>query len=210
MIPLQTTITTLNDSTNQAVITGNQPGSGTGVTGTLALSAPTVSSATLPVNFITVTDADLNVDATKAETATVTVGSVTVTLTETGVNTGVFQNTKIVEINSLQNGTITVTYADQKNASGVAENITQTFTKTQLGENELAGTITPVFGAQRIVITLPTGTTAVDSITVNDVAITDTTNVTNDQLIIADQAPLIQTTDVVKVTIGGTVYTVKF
>src|SRR5699024_9805938 len=113
-------------------------------------------------------------------------------------------------INSLQNGTITVTYADQKNASGVAQNITQTFTKTQLGENELAGTITPVFGAQRIVITLPTGTTAVDSITVNDVAITDTTNVTNDQLIIADQAPLIQTTDVVKVTIGGTVYTVKF
>lgn len=204
------TITTLNDSTNQAVITGNQPGSGTGVTGTLALSAATVSNATLPVNFITVTDADLNVDATKAETVDVTVGSVTVTLTETGVNTGVFQNTETVDINSLQNGTITVTYADQKNASGVAQNITQTFTKTQLGENELAGTITPVFGAQRIVITLPTGTTAVDSITVNDVAITDTTNVTNDQLIIADQAPLIQTTDVVKVTIGGTVYTVKF
>lgn len=107
------TITTLNDSTNQAVITGNQPGSGTGVTGTLALSAATVSSATLPVNFITVTDADLNVDATKAETVDVTVGSVTVTLTETGVNTGVFQNTKTVDINSLQNGTITVTYADQ-------------------------------------------------------------------------------------------------
>ena len=140
------TITTLNDSTNQAVITGNQPGSGTGVTGTLALSAPTVSSATLPVNFITVTDADLNVDATKAETVDVTVGSVTVTLTETGVNTGVFQNTKTVDISNLTDSQITVTYADQKNASGVAENITKTFTKTQLGENELAGTYSAILG----------------------------------------------------------------
>lgn len=75
---------------------------------------------------------------------------------------------------------------------------------------ELAGTITPVFGAQRIVVTLPAGTTTVDSVTVNNVEITDTKNVTNHQLIIADREPLIQKTDVVKVTIGEKVYTVKF
>ena len=205
------TITTLNDSTNQAVITGNQPGSGTGVTGTLALSAATVSSATLPVNFITVTDADLNVDATKAETVDVTVGSVTVTLTETGVNTGVFQNTKTVDINSLQNGTITVTYADQKNASGVAENITQTFTKTQLGENELRGTVTRVLTAQKIDIELPSNTTAVESVKVNGVELTDNYQIQAGILVIADLEPLIQTaTETITVTISGTEYTVKF
>ncbi|MBQ7307075.1 MAG: hypothetical protein IJW82_00935, partial [Clostridia bacterium] len=59
-----------------------------------------------------------------------------------GVNTGVFQNTKTVNINSLQNGTITVTYADQKNASGVAQNITQTFTKTELTGNQVIGIYT--------------------------------------------------------------------
>ena len=208
------TITTLNDSTNQAVITGNQPGSGTGVTGTLALSAPTVSSATLPVNFITVTDADLNVDATKAETVDVTVGSVTVTLTETGVNTGVFQNTKTVEINSLQNGTITVTYADQKNASGVAQNITQTFTKTQLGENELAGELQDVLGvAKRVVVKIPTGTTLEDitSVTVDGTTLDATKyNVQPSGLVIADTTNSFTAATVIKVTISGTEYTVKF
>lgn len=208
------TITTLNDSTNQAVITGNQPGSGTGVTGTLALSAPTVSSATLPVNFITVTDADLNVDATKAETVDVTVGSVTVTLTETGVNTGVFQNTETVDINSLQNGTITVTYADQKNASGVAQNITQTFTKTQLGENELAGELQDVLGvAKRVVVKIPTGTTLEDitSVTVDGTTLDATKyNVQPSGLVIADTTNSFTAATVIKVTISGTEYTVKF
>ena len=208
------TITTLNDSTNQAVITGNQPGSGTGVTGTLALSAATVSSATLPVNFITVTDADLNVDATKAETVDVTVGSVTVTLTETGVNTGVFQNTKTVDISNLTDSQITVTYADQKNASGVAENITQTFTKTQLGENELAGELQDVLGvAKRVVVKIPTGTTLEDitSVTVDGTTLDATKyNVQPSGLVIADTTNSFTAATVIKVTISGTEYTVKF
>ena len=153
----------------------------------------------------------LNVDATKAETVDVTVGSVTVTLTETGVDTGVFQNTETVNINSLQNGTITVTYADQKNASGVAENITQTFTKTQLGENELRGTVTRVLTAQKIDIELPSNTTAVESVKVNGVELTDNYQIQAGILVIADLEPLIQTaTETITVTISGTEYTVKF
>ena len=119
-----------------------------------------------------------------------------------------------VDISSLTDSQITVTYADQKNASGVAENITQTFTKTQLGENELAGELQDVLGvAKRVVVKIPTGTTLEDitSVTVDGTTLDATKyNVQPSGLVIADTTNSFTAATVIKVTISGTEYTVKF
>jgi len=83
---------------------------------------------------ISLADADLNVSATTVDTATVSLkdsanNSLSLTLVETGANTGVFATTvQAGTLSSLTAGTLTVTYADAKNAAGVAENITASVT----------------------------------------------------------------------------------
>ena len=80
-----------------------------------------------------------------------------------------------------------------------------------MGENELRGTVTRVLTAQKIDIELPSNTTAVESVKVNGVELTDNYQIQAGILVIADLEPLIQTaTETITVTISGTEYTVKF
>src|SRR6185295_501593 len=101
--------------------------------------------------YITVTDANANTSTTTAQTVTVTVtdsitgDSVTITLTETGVNTGVFRNTTplatqyditpdsstVLEMGD--NGTLTVTYTDANDGDSVSANDNKTDTALGVG-----------------------------------------------------------------------------
>ncbi|MFJ7374524.1 S-layer homology domain-containing protein [Lysinibacillus capsici] len=97
---------------------------------------------------ISLADADLNVSATTVDTATVSLkdsanNSLSLTLVETGANTGVFATTvQAGTLSSLTAGTLTVTYADAKNAAGVAENITASVTLKKTTGAITSGTFT--------------------------------------------------------------------
>lgn len=97
---------------------------------------------------ISLADADLNVSTTAIDNATVTLkdsanNTVNLTLVETGVNTGVFATTvQAGTLSSLAAGTLTVTYADAKNAAGVAQNITSNVTLKKTAGVLTSGTFT--------------------------------------------------------------------
>ncbi|WP_338655007.1 S-layer homology domain-containing protein [Sporosarcina psychrophila] len=76
---------------------------------------------------VTVKDADLNADPTKADTVIVTVGADNLTLTETGFNTGIFEGTTAA-LNTA--GDIVVTYTDTKNAVGTKVDVKGTIVVT--------------------------------------------------------------------------------
>lgn len=90
------------------------------------LVVPTYASNTLAVGSIKLSDADLNLNPAVAETVDVEVSDglskpLVVRLTETGPNTGVFQNNSTVDLSGLANGKVTVSYVDQYNTSGKSE-----------------------------------------------------------------------------------------
>ena len=108
-------------------------------TGTIAFDKPTYNPT--ETALITLTDQDLNADSAIAETQTVNVNSsayptgITVTLKETGANTGVFNRTITFTtagpanesgriINVTVGGTINVTYVDAVNETGSQVNVT--------------------------------------------------------------------------------------
>ncbi|MGG3803705.1 hypothetical protein [Metabacillus fastidiosus] len=99
--------------------------------GTVALTGSGTKINSIPVGGITVTDSDANASSTAVDTVTVTVdatGSVPVTLTETGANTGVFKNATAVDLSTLTDGTLTVTYTDAVNTTGASKARTATAT----------------------------------------------------------------------------------
>ncbi|WP_243300441.1 S-layer homology domain-containing protein [Bacillus litorisediminis] len=104
----------------------------TTVTGTVAFDNTTYTSTAAVT--VTLTDADLNTDAATAQTATVALtdsatGSHTLTVTETGADTGVFTGTITLGTDwTPATGTITVTYNDAADASGNAVTATDTAT----------------------------------------------------------------------------------
>lgn len=111
-----------------------------GNTGTIAFANTTFNATANQA--VTVTDADLNISATVADTTTVAVSgsgaSFNITLTETGVNTGVFTaNITPAQLALFADGTITATYNDAKTAAGVAGVATATATL-----NTLTGVVT--------------------------------------------------------------------
>jgi len=108
----------------------------TGVVTLTSSSASTtlVDSSALENLAVQLADADLNVNKAGIDTTTVAISdgtnpALTLTLVETGVDTGVFTTTvQSGTLNSLAAGVLTVTYADAKNVSGNAESITKTIT----------------------------------------------------------------------------------
>lgn len=109
---------------------------------------------------ITVTDADLNINPAVAETTTVTVSgpgaSFNITLTETGPTTGVFQATiSPAQLGLFTDGTLTATYKDVYNTSGVAKDRTATATL-----NTVAGAFTVANAGAPIVAYSPAAPTA--------------------------------------------------
>nr|CAH61072.1 S-layer protein, SlfB [Lysinibacillus sphaericus]CAI29288.1 S-layer protein (SlfB) [Lysinibacillus sphaericus] len=108
------------------------PALANGVTGTIAFTNTSFNASANQT--ITVKDADLNVNATVADTTTVTITdsaktTFNITLTETGVNTGEFTGTLTsAQLALLKDGVITATYNDAKNANNVAATATATAT----------------------------------------------------------------------------------
>lgn len=113
----------------------------------VANSVVDLTSATNTLG-ISLADADLNVSATTVDTATVSLkdsanNSISLTLVETGANTGVFATTvQAGTLSTLAAGTLTVTYADAKNAAGVAQDIKASVTLKKTAGVLSAGTFT--------------------------------------------------------------------
>jgi|GEM_PF-2805912 len=140
-----------------------------GITGTIALGNIVAGQAIT----ITTTDADLNTDATTAQTVSVQVknnatGEIeTVTLTETGINTGIFSGTlgstnngtaganNSGDLNVASGNTVTVTYTDALTATGA---VNQTATDTKTATAGITGTVT----LSNIVAGQPTTVTVTD------------------------------------------------
>lgn len=102
-------------------------------TGVLGFTSATKTINSIAIGDIKVTDADLNVNKTTAQTVDVIVTgtgtAVTIQLTETGVDTGVFSNTTVNNLNGLTDGDITVTYTDAiTGKSEVNKSVTATAT----------------------------------------------------------------------------------
>ncbi len=109
-------------------------------TGAITLTSTGVGNSAVTVDvstnteslLVSLADADLNVSKTAIDTATValtdgTNAPLTLTLVETGIDTGIFTTTvQTGTLKSLAAGTLTVTYNDAKNASGNAQTITKT------------------------------------------------------------------------------------
>ncbi|TKI48789.1 S-layer homology domain-containing protein [Lysinibacillus tabacifolii] len=122
--PVDETVTT-PAATHTGAITLTSTGTGNSTT-TVDVSTNTDSL------LVSLNDADLNVSKTAIDTATValtdgTNAPLTLTLVETGVDTGIFTTTvQTGTLKSLAAGTLTVTYNDAKNVSGNAQTITKT------------------------------------------------------------------------------------
>ncbi|MGE7672108.1 S-layer homology domain-containing protein [Lysinibacillus sp. NPDC094403] len=122
---------------------------------------------------ITVKDADLNANATVADTTTVKVTSGTVvytlTATETGVNTGEFAATlTTAQLAVLSDGVITATYEDVRNTTGSSVTRTATATlNTVVGAFNTA-TATPSAPASKVAATHTTTTVSAGTAMVTD------------------------------------------
>ncbi len=138
------------------VITSTDGGTIVGVNGTVAVPALILRNASLNV---TVTDADLNTGATAVETVLVALlnnatGEIeTITLTETGANTGVFTGALPTtfattagtsnngNMNAQEGNTITATYEDYETTSGSQQ--TRTSTTTVAFDSDGDGVLDP-------------------------------------------------------------------
>lgn len=122
-------------------------------TGVLALTSSSSSTSLVDVSnaetlTVSLNDADLNVNKTAVDSATVALSdgtntALTLTLVETGVDTGIFVTTvQAGTLATLNAGTLTATYADAKNAAGNAQTITDTISLKKLVGAITQGTFT--------------------------------------------------------------------
>ncbi|WP_176723182.1 hypothetical protein, partial [Lysinibacillus sphaericus] len=138
--PVDETVTT-PAATHTGAITLTSTGVGNSIT-TVDVSTNTESL------LVSLNDADLNVSKTAIDTATValtdgTNAPLTLTLVETGLDTGIFTTTvQTGTLKSLAAGTLTVTYNDAKNASGNAQTITKTIALKKAVGTITSGTFT--------------------------------------------------------------------
>lgn len=134
--------------------------------GTLVLTGAGTKINSIPVGAITVTDADLNTSAGK-DSVNVTVTdsankSVVVTLTETTVNSGIFNNETAVDLSGLADGQITVTYVDAVNTTSGAVNRTTFATLNRVAPKVTGVTEGAVYGLAGATPVFTEGTATLD------------------------------------------------
>ncbi|MFZ4620940.1 MAG: hypothetical protein ACOYNS_10290, partial [Bacteroidota bacterium] len=139
-----------------------------GTTATISATTPIIPADSV---LITITDADLNRNIALAETYTVKDSSIATgevesfTITETGVNTGIFTK-KIATVFGLTAGTnndgifnvkatdtLRVTYRDTLQSNGGSATLTA-FTRVNGGTNATISATTPIFPADSVLITI--------------------------------------------------------
>lgn len=98
-------------------------------TGNIVFASQMVNSTILPIGFITVNDADRNVNPSTPDMVSISIAGISreITLVETGVNTGVFKNQATIDLSSLTTSNVTVSYVDTQTANGSAQTIQNTF-----------------------------------------------------------------------------------
>ena len=173
------------------------------------VAAPVINLTNLTKTYAVGATLDLNtgVDITDTNGTKIPATSATKTITLKGSTTPVAEAEVTKKV-----GTYVVTYTVVSPVTGATATNTAEITVTADGTvAELTGTITPVGYANRVVVVLPTGTTAVDAVTANGTAVAAADyTITASGLVIFDATKSITSTSNVKVVIGTKEYTVKF